>query len=437
MMKWFFRSLNLLVAVIAVFLLYQHFQKPQPPPPEHNEQLADYPAAVPAPVIKLIESFQPLEGKYSAERIAMALDKIDDAALREVLQGLLWDSAAGQELAGLLVERKLVARDNVKALDTAAFKDLAGIRECFRDPRCFPVLEKCLLTLKCCILRCHCWPICKSCDICKACSCYPCCWNSCSDTIQIGPESVSGNYFSVKKIRFVGPGVTVSKDPADASIGVVTITAATPANGSITTAMLADGAVTAAKLADSYAANGHNHLGDPAITNIVTALNNLANNLSSHATNTNNPHAVSKDQVGLANVANVAILDGGGKIDDSLLALRYAPEIHNHDAAYKHANLTILDGLTQAKLDHDTATNNPHNVTKGQVGLGNVTNDAQIRLSEKGVANGVATLDANSNLVFDGGSAKIYGNGANSLSYSFDGTCRQVTTNGISGVCAP
>ena len=39
--------------------------------------------------------------------------------------------------------------------------------------------------------------------------------------------------------------------------------------------------------------------------------------------------------------------------------------------------------------------NNPHDVTKAQVGLGSVDNVQQIPLSQKGVANGVATLDAN------------------------------------------
>lgn len=38
---------------------------------------------------------------------------------------------------------------------------------------------------------------------------------------------------------------------------------------------------------------------------------------------------------------------------------------------------------------------NPHGVTKAQVGLSNVDNVQQIPLSQKGVANGVATLDAN------------------------------------------
>lgn len=44
---------------------------------------------------------------------------------------------------------------------------------------------------------------------------------------------------------------------------------------------------------------------------------------------------------------------------------------------------------------HVANKKNPHGVTKEQVGLGNVTNEAQIPLSQKGVANGVATLDVN------------------------------------------
>lgn len=47
---------------------------------------------------------------------------------------------------------------------------------------------------------------------------------------------------------------------------------------------------------------------------------------------------------------------------------------------------------------HELRTDNPHLVTKGQVGLGNVTNEAQIPLSQKGVASGVATLGTDGKL---------------------------------------
>lgn len=42
---------------------------------------------------------------------------------------------------------------------------------------------------------------------------------------------------------------------------------------------------------------------------------------------------------------------------------------------------------------HINNKNNPHNVTKQQVGLSNVTNDAQVKRSEMGTANGIATLN--------------------------------------------
>lgn len=51
---------------------------------------------------------------------------------------------------------------------------------------------------------------------------------------------------------------------------------------------------------------------------------------------------------------------------------------------------------TQTDLNtthRNTTTGNPHNVTATDVGLGNVTNEAQIPLSQKGAPNGVAELD--------------------------------------------
>lgn len=43
---------------------------------------------------------------------------------------------------------------------------------------------------------------------------------------------------------------------------------------------------------------------------------------------------------------------------------------------------------------HISDTSNPHSVTKAQVGLEHVTDDAQVKRSEMGTENGVATLDA-------------------------------------------
>ena len=49
--------------------------------------------------------------------------------------------------------------------------------------------------------------------------------------------------------------------------------------------------------------------------------------------------------------------------------------------------------VNSALQTHISNKSNPHNVTKDQVGLANVTNDAQVKRSEMGVANGVATLN--------------------------------------------
>lgn len=55
-------------------------------------------------------------------------------------------------------------------------------------------------------------------------------------------------------------------------------------------------------------------------------------------------------------------------------------------------------GVNTDLTSHIGNKKNPHEVTKTQVGLGNVTNEAQIPLSQKGVASGVATLGTDGKL---------------------------------------
>lgn len=60
-------------------------------------------------------------------------------------------------------------------------------------------------------------------------------------------------------------------------------------------------------------------------------------------------------------------------------------------------NKIVNKAITDVRNDLTTHTQNkqnPHGVTKNQVGLGNVTNEAQIPLSQKGANNGVAALNA-------------------------------------------
>ena len=81
---------------------------------------------------------------------------------------------------------------------------------------------------------------------------------------------------------------------------------------------------------------------------------------------------------------------------------------------------------------------NPHGVTKEQVGLGNVTNDKQIPLSQRGTANGVATLDTNSKVPVEQmpdiktiNGASIFGTGNLQLSASLYKIVDALPTTGI------
>lgn len=63
--------------------------------------------------------------------------------------------------------------------------------------------------------------------------------------------------------------------------------------------------------------------------------------------------------------------------------------------AQQQAITSAKNSVNSALANHLNDKNNPHKVNKSQVGLSNVTNDAQVKRSEMGVASGVATLDSN------------------------------------------
>lgn len=54
----------------------------------------------------------------------------------------------------------------------------------------------------------------------------------------------------------------------------------------------------------------------------------------------------------------------------------------------------LINNTETVVYTHPTGTN-PHGTTKSDIGLSNVSNDAQVKRSEMGVASGVATLDSN------------------------------------------
>lgn len=97
--------------------------------------------------------------------------------------------------------------------------------------------------------------------------------------------------------------------------------------------------------------------------------------LTAHIQNKNNPHNVTKQQVGLGNVTNV---EQASKQD-----FQHHLDNHNNPHSVTKAqigleNVTNVEQASKQEFDaHATNHNNPHNVTKSQVGLGNVDNVRQ------------------------------------------------------------
>lgn len=114
-----------------------------------------------------------------------------------------------------------------------------------------------------------------------------------------------------------------------------------------------------------------------------------------HINNKENPHSVTKAQIGLENVTNDAQIKGLsiGAIEGNILV-------------WGSDGYTVLDGNIsgQSIIDHVQSTENPHNVNKEQVGLGNLTNDKQIKgLPEVSIENHYVVWGPDGYTVKDGG----------------------------------
>lgn len=124
-----------------------------------------------------------------------------------------------------------------------------------------------------------------------------------------------------------------------------------------------------------------NHNNPHSVTKAQVGLGNVTNveqaskqEFNSHATNRKNPHNVTKEQVGLANVTNV---EQASKTDFDAHARDTTKHITQQERTSWNGK---ADG--RALTDHTGNRNNPHGVTKVQVGLGNVTNVEQASKSE-------------------------------------------------------
>lgn len=95
--------------------------------------------------------------------------------------------------------------------------------------------------------------------------------------------------------------------------------------------------------------------------------------------------AVNKGEIGIYGVLR---RDGG----DNILARTDQVQDAKANKTQEQLNQEALNKAAIAAA-HIANTENPHSVNKSQVGLGNVSNDAQVKRSEMGKPLGVATLD--------------------------------------------
>lgn len=97
--------------------------------------------------------------------------------------------------------------------------------------------------------------------------------------------------------------------------------------------------------------------------------------LTGHIQNQNNPHNVTKQQVGLGNVTNV---EQASKQDFNNHATNHNNPHSVTKAQIGLGNVTNVEQASKQEFDaHATNRDNPHGVTKSQVGLGNVDNIKQ------------------------------------------------------------
>ena len=97
------------------------------------------------------------------------------------------------------------------------------------------------------------------------------------------------------------------------------------------------------------------------------------NPLGNHIADKNNPHNTTKAQVGLGSVENFPLADNATALAGSSASHYITPETLNHVVTQKA--VTPLN-------NHIADKNNPHTVTKSQVGLGNVNNYGTATVAE-------------------------------------------------------
>lgn len=118
--------------------------------------------------------------------------------------------------------------------------------------------------------------------------------------------------------------------------------------------------------------------------------------LTSHTGNKTNPHGVTKSQVGLSNVPNVTTNDQTPTYSDTT---NFATLTSGEKLSVAFAKIKLA--ITNL-ISHISNSSNPHDVTKSQVGLGNVDNTSDIN---KPISTATQTaLDTKQNTITGGAS---------------------------------
>lgn len=172
----------------------------------------------------------------------------------------------------------------------------------------------------------------------------------------------------------------------DARLDVIESTDNTKA-GSIAKALkdakdYADGA---AGDAQTNATNAAKEYTDDEIERVSGTINGVSQDLAGHIDDKNNPHEVTKDQVGLDQVDNMSVADikseFTGSVAENSTGFATGGAVHTAIAGangYTDRKVKEVsdkaDGIAEDLAEHAGKTDNPHKVTKAQVGLDQVDN---------------------------------------------------------------
>lgn len=102
---------------------------------------------------------------------------------------------------------------------------------------------------------------------------------------------------------------------------------------------------------------------------LTAQIASFSDGLNQHKVDNQNPHQVTKDQVGLGNVDNF-LTSTQAEAEAGSINTAYMTPLRVKQAI----DIQVLNPLTQAINNHVSRTDNPHSVTKTQIGLGNVNN---------------------------------------------------------------